>query len=335
MNYMQTVMNPAWYHGRGQRPPFFEGWYYKLVNQDETQRFAIIPGVFIHQSPHKNHSFVQVLNGTTATSNYHQFQRFEAAENAFDVKIGNADGTSHFTAERMVLDIHDDIGSITGELTFKNLKPWPITVLSPGIMGWYGWVPGLETNHGVLSLDHAIEGELTIYGETIDFTGGRGYIEKDWGKAFPDAYIWMQSNHFDTVGTSLTASVSTLRGPLAPPTGFIVGFLHKGTLYRFTTYAQGSIRSLQVDDETVQWRLYNENYDLNITAKRAEGGLLKGPEREDMSKRVDETMMASVEVELIKHKGQETVYKGSGRNLGLEVVGEVERLFKNDNTNQS
>ncbi|MCK7537696.1 MAG: tocopherol cyclase family protein [Marinilabiliales bacterium] len=29
-----------------------------------------------------------------------------------------------------------------------------------------------------------------------DFSGGRGYIEKDWGHSFPSAYVWMQSNHF-------------------------------------------------------------------------------------------------------------------------------------------
>jgi hypothetical protein len=32
------------YHGHGKRPPFFEGWYYKLVSADETQRYAVIPG---------------------------------------------------------------------------------------------------------------------------------------------------------------------------------------------------------------------------------------------------------------------------------------------------
>ncbi|WP_243392439.1 MULTISPECIES: tocopherol cyclase family protein [unclassified Mesotoga] len=31
----------------------------------------------------------------------------------------------------------------------------------------------------------------------IDLTGGKGYIEKDWGRSLPDAWIWMQSNNFD------------------------------------------------------------------------------------------------------------------------------------------
>ncbi|MEZ4893124.1 MAG: tocopherol cyclase family protein [Saprospiraceae bacterium] len=37
---------------------------------------------------------------------------------------------------------------------------------------------------------------LTINGEELDFTGGKGYMEKDWGRSFPSAYFWMQTNHF-------------------------------------------------------------------------------------------------------------------------------------------
>ena len=35
----------------------------------------------------------------------------------------------------------------------------------------------------------------------------RGYIEKDWGKAFPHSWLWLQTNHFTQPGTSLSASV--------------------------------------------------------------------------------------------------------------------------------
>lgn len=60
-----------------------------------------------------------------------------------------------------------------------------MTVRSPGIMGWYAWVPTMECYHGVVSLDHAISGKLMIEDQAHDFNGGRGYIEKDWGKSFP------------------------------------------------------------------------------------------------------------------------------------------------------
>ena len=51
-------------------------------------------------------------------------------------------------------------------------------------MGWYAWMPFMECYHGLVSLDHGIEGVLSAESDTVDMTGGRGYTEKDWGAAF-------------------------------------------------------------------------------------------------------------------------------------------------------
>ncbi len=51
---------------------------------------------------------------------------------------------------------------------------------------------------------------LTINGEPMDLTGGRGYIEKDWGTSFPSAWIWMQCNTFDTPDTSFMLSYARI-----------------------------------------------------------------------------------------------------------------------------
>jgi hypothetical protein len=34
-----------------------------------------------------------------------------------------------------------------------------------------------------------IDGKLTIADQDHDFSGGRGYIEKDWGQSFPSAWV--------------------------------------------------------------------------------------------------------------------------------------------------
>ena len=325
INYVQRVMNPAWYHGRGAKPPFFEGWYYKLVNQDESQRWAIIPGVFVNEESTKSHAFVQVLNGNTGASYYHRFGTFKAEENAFDITIGR---TNHFTLEQFSLDFADEHGAISGELRFEGLQPWPISILSPGVMGWYAWLPTMQTYHGVLSFDHHIDGQLNLYGETVDFTGGRGYIEKDWGQSFPEGYIWMQSNHFETAGTSLTASIA--RVPNTSDTrGFIVGLWHDGDLYSFTTYNNTEIEKLIIDEHTVEWIMYRNDAELHITAQRASGGLLKGPEVDGMNMRVAETMQATIDYQLYEIFGprKTLIAQGTGRNAGLEVVGDIELLL--------
>ena len=63
-------------------------------------------------------------------------------------------------------------------------------------MGWYSFVPFMECNHGIVSVNHDLYGEISVNGNVIDFNNGKGYIEKDWGVSFPEAWIWIQSNNF-------------------------------------------------------------------------------------------------------------------------------------------
>jgi len=171
-----------------------------------------------------------------------------------------------------------------------------------------------------------------LNGKAMDFTGGYGYIEKDWGKSFPSGWVWMQSNHFSRPATCLTASVAIVPWMGFSFRGFIVGLWVDEKLYRFTTYAGGRIERLKISETTVDWVLRNRTHRLFITAQRAEGGSLKGPTPLDMGKRVVETLNASARVRLETLKG-ELIFDDAGEHTGLEVSGEVERLVtKNHET---
>ncbi|MEM9950985.1 MAG: tocopherol cyclase family protein [Chloroflexota bacterium] len=323
-DYIRKVMNPVWYHGHNKQAPFFEGWYFKCVSADERHKWAFIPGIFKNRDTDKSHSFIQVLNGNTGTANYHRFSHdaFRAREMAFDVHVGN----SHFQLDEIHFDIDDEIGAISGSLRFQNQHPWTKTVFAPGVMGPFAWLPFLECYHGICSLDHTIEGTLTIYGEEIDFTDGRGYIEKDWGQSFPTGYVWQQSNHFETEGTSLTASFATVPNVGRTFAGFIVGVWHEETLYPFTTYNMSKIEYMQVTDDVVRWALSNRKHRLEVEATRAEGGLLLGPERADMHMRVDETLKSTIQARLTKRSNNSVIFEGCGRNAALEVVGDLSMI---------
>lgn len=319
--FVRTTLNPAMYHGYGKKPPFFEGWYFKLISADEAWRYAIIPGIF---SGKNAHAFVQVLDGNTAQSTYHRFPAsdFWASEEKFEIRIGE----NYFSEESIELDINEDLGQISGKLHFEGLKPWPVSVASPGIMGWYAWVPKMECYHGVLSFDHQIQGSLQIDGKVIDFTEGRGYIEKDWGQSFPAGYIWFQSNHFDTPGTSLTASVAVIPWLGNAFRGFIIGLWHQDKLYRFATYTGAKTEALDITDERVTWVIRDRHYRLELLAHRTEGGLLHEPTRSEMLQRVEETMRATVDVKLTTLDGK-TIFAELGRNTSLEVNGDIPRLL--------
>ena len=322
-------MHPEWYHGHGKRPPFFEGWYYKLVDASGKHRYAIIPGIFLSDDPEKHHAFVQVLDGVTGRATYHRYpaQSFRAKRGDFDVHVG----ANRFTAESIKLDIESSNQVLRGEVHFEELTPWPVTLTSPGIMGWYSWVPFMECYHGVLSLDHKLRGRFTVDGQDIDWTGGRGYIEKDWGISFPSAWVWMQTNHFAQPGTSITASVAMIPWLFRSFRGMIVGLWHGGQLYRFATYTGARIEHLEITETLVDWIIHDQSHQLEIRATHVQAAPLRGPSRVDMGLRVPETLQAEIDVRLTRTKERrETVFEGQGRYGGLEVAGELDRLLSKD-----
>jgi hypothetical protein len=323
---LRSILNPDAYHGHGKKPPFFEGWYFKLVDASEQARYAVIPGVFLSEDPDEHHAFVQVLDGRTGQVTYHRYrpEEFWAAEGTFDLRIG----PNRFTSQHLALDIRSPELTISGELQFRSPTPWPVTLSSPGIMGWYAWVPRMECYHGVVSLDHEIDGEMSVNGETVDFGGGRGYIEKDWGKSFPSAWIWFQTNHFEQPGTSVTGSIAIIPWVRRSFPGFIVGLWHGGALYRFATYTGARIERLDIDDDQVNWVLRDRRYRLEMRAIPSAGGLLHAPTPVNMGRRIAETLSAEVEFTLYKLDGDapQPLFRGTGRHAGLEAVGDLSLL---------
>jgi tocopherol cyclase len=326
---LRTTLNPAAYHGHGSKPPFFEGWYYKAVDATEQHRYAIIPGIFKSRDPAKHHAFVQVLDGGTGQSSYQRYPpgEFWAADGVLDLRIG----PNRFTPDGLAVEIDTPELTMSGQLQFGPVRPWPVSLASPGMMGWYAWMPFMECYHGVVSLDHGIEGSLTVNGRAINLSGGRGYTEKDWGRSFPQAYIWFQTNHFDQPGISLTGSVAIIPWIRRSFPGFIAGLWHGGVLYPFASYTGASIERLEIADGQVTWAVRSKRHRLEMTASRAEGGLLHAPTTVDMEQRIAETLTATVEVRLTElprrgRPGGRTVFQGTGRWAGMEAAGDLERL---------
>ena len=196
-------------------------------------------------------------------------------------------------------------------------------------MGPYGFTPFMQCYHGILSLDHALEGELTLDGTACSYTGGRGYIEKDWGRSFPLGYVWTQSNHFDRDGVSVTASVATIPWLTGAFRGFLVGLLLDGELHRFTTWTGARVDSLHVDEHGVELALSSRRHRLEIRAHRTSGALLLAPYEGRMLERVAETMTSEVDV-CLRENGGHPIFEGTGRAACLEAQGALDRIVGAD-----
>ena len=74
-----STFTPGVYHRFNQLPPFFEGWYFKLVSADEKHKIAIIPGVILGKDAHafvfRCWNWVQVDPFTTILSRFQNLQQ--------------------------------------------------------------------------------------------------------------------------------------------------------------------------------------------------------------------------------------------------------------------
>lgn len=336
---LRAIWRPEMFHGHGKVRSFFEGWHFKAVDTSRRHRYVVIPGLFLAgDDPEESHAFIQILDGMTAQTTYTRYpvESFWASTDKFDVRIG----PNRFTRDYLSLEIDTPERRAHGTLRFIGGAPWPVSLFSPGAMGWYAFMPFMECYHGVVSFDHEIQGTVKIDGRAIDFGDGRGYIGKAWGQAFPQTWIWAQSNHFETPGTCLTASAATVPWGSRAFRGFVAGLQHAGELYRFTTYGGASIERLDLTDTHITWHLAGTvrtrhssgPHRLEVRAARAEGGRLYSPERAAMVARVVESMAASVEVRLVAlaGDGETVVFEGVGECAGLGAVGDMDALAGSD-----
>jgi tocopherol cyclase len=316
---IQALFNPERYHGWGKSSKYFEGWYYKVVSADEKHAFAFIPGIAMDEAGNKQ-AFVQVLDGIKLTAEYvkYEAEEFSSHSDHYHTSIDE----NKFEIDQIILNLPQT----QGILKFINQAPWPNQWYSPGIMGPFAFVPMMECYHGILSMDHEIHGQLKINNEIIDFTGGRGYIEKDWGHSFPSAYIWMQSNHFSKKGISLKASVAKIPWLGSSFVGFIAGLYFDEKLIEFTTYNFTSLIRSYADKNKVEIILKNRNHTLDIKVERSSTTELASPIHGFMDGRISESMTSSVTVKLLNSSG-EILFSDIGRNTGLEVAGNLPEIM--------
>ena len=317
---LNAFFNPEQFQGWSKKRNYFEGWYFKVVTADASSAYAIIPGIAMDTNGNQ-HSFIQVLDGKNKTAAYHQFAAadFHPVPKHFNVSIQQ----NNFSESAIFLDLPD----IKGELHFTGNIPWPKPWYSPGIMGPYAFVPFMECYHGIVSMDHRINGILFLNDAAIDFDNGRGYIEKDWGRSFPSAYFWMQSNHFSKPGISLKCSVAKIPWIRNSFVGFIAGVWLHDKLIRFTTYNRSKLIKSFADENKVEIVMENKDYQLEIIAHRDKATSLASPIRGFMEGRIEESMTATIEVVLTEKKTNKILLLDTGKNAGLEVAGNIAEIL--------
>jgi hypothetical protein len=190
-------------------------------------------------------------------------------------------------------------------------------------MGWYSFVPFMECNHGIVSVIHDLFGEISINGNVIDYNNGKGYIEKDWGVSFPEAWIWIQSNNFGEHDTSFSFSIAKIPWMGRFFIGFIAFLYRNKRFYLFSTYNKSIVSEIYHNKETIEITVSNDKNTLKIKVVKNSFGDLRAPVSGEMSRRIKESLDSEVQLQLFD-KYHNSEYTGTGKSVGLEII---EKIF--------
>jgi hypothetical protein len=217
----------------------FEGWYYK--HQANGKSLAIIPGRA------SDAAFVLII---TDKKSYHI--RYPLSEYQYGEPLRVGDNT--FSANGIVLNIQHPTLNLTGKITYTDLK-----TIDGDIMGPFQFFP-MECRHGIVSMQHILHGQIVLDGEVYDYTGGKGYIESDCGRSFPQAYTWVQCNDFRQ-DCSIMVSIAKIPFYGIKFWGCIGVVWLNGQVYRLATYK--GVKILHCEPGVI--KLKQGQYRLDIT----------------------------------------------------------------------
>ncbi len=315
---LKSFFHPESFQGTGRRKPYFEGWYFKMVSAS-GEAWSFIPGMSLSED---SHAFIQVIEGRSGKTDYIRFplSEFIASTSELNVRLGS----NHFSPQGIELCLDTSFGKIQGRVDHHNWTPYRGRWGHPGIMGPFAYLPGMECCHGLNSAIHGLSGSLAIGKTVVDFSGGKGYSEKDWGASMPSSWIWLQCCNFSDPTTSLMLSIATIPWKGLSFTGFL-GFLYREGRYQcFASYTGARLLDVSYKNEEVVILLKSGSTQLEIKASSKIGGELKAPISGRMGRNIKEGLEATIAYSLRRRDGV-IIHSDTGQSGGLERVGKLVR----------
>ncbi len=317
---MKKIIHPELYQGDRKKDNYFEGWYYKLVSEDQKTSVAFIPG--ISKNKDDPHAFIQVFLSTTENGTPHlltdyvryPIDDFRYSHETFMVGINQ----NTFTIGSLEIDLKTRHGHIKGRFKLDGTTPIKTSLVSPNVMGIFGYLSFMECYHGIISMSHHLNGTLYVKDQAIPFDDGKGYIEKDWGRSFPKAYVWIQSNHFTNPKTSFLFSYADIPFIGFTFKGLIVNLLIDDKEYRFATYNGAKVKKEVVTKDRVSYTIKRGRHTLEVEAEATNSVDLASPRNGRMIETIKEGLSGVVTIKL--YKGSSLIYEDQGTSAGIEIM---------------
>ncbi|MDO4720048.1 MAG: tocopherol cyclase family protein [Peptostreptococcaceae bacterium] len=276
------------FRGNKNKKNYFEGWYFKFVDDSQDLIIILIPGISIFN---EKMAFLQYIIHFKSEV-YQGFLKYDIHKFEIQEPFRLSFDHGFISKNRVKLDL--DV--IKADLILGAFTPLKTSVWNPSIMGFFEYL-NMPCFHDVISMNHSVHGKVNIGGKELSFQG-KGYIEGDRGKSFPKFYIWAQCNHFKNERTSLFLSVADISSPFLNFLGHIAVLHHEGIEYRFASYL-GSKAKVQVspDRQHAHVSFKSTKHHLMLDIDINQGNSLIAPMHNRMDFKIKEQVRSNIRMD--------------------------------------
>ncbi|MCD8485293.1 MAG: tocopherol cyclase family protein [Desertifilum sp.] len=191
--------------------------------------------------------------------------------------------------------------------------------------GWLSFLPIFEPGWQILQAHGLATGEIEWQGKCYAFQDAPTYSEKNWGRAFPKKWFWLNCNSFiDEPDLALTAGGGK-RGILGwMESAALVGIHYQGQFYEFVPW------NAEVCWQIEPWGCWqmqarNSEYEVELTGTTNKPGTpLRAPTPKGLDFCCRDTMHGKLTLQLRKRQGLRSslILEAQSHLCGLEVGGE-------------
>ncbi|MEE2787285.1 MAG: tocopherol cyclase family protein [Myxococcota bacterium] len=241
----------------------FEGWYMRIQKPGQRDSIAVIVAFYRRENGAQNEGFVEVIDSRSQQVYRTTSQRigFSAPGEPLAIKVGNTVLTDNTLTGRFRSDDGTDVDI---DLSFDGCRHWgdPDNGKDRSTMGVPARIPFIPLKWHVTHLDGAVSGQLNIGFYETRYDNAAVHFEKNWGKAFPKRWIWMQANQFDgPVDVAFVGAGGPILDMPLSPEGFMVGLRVGDEFFKWRTQDLSGFKVTEIDRDNDQliWRLTARN----------------------------------------------------------------------------
>jgi Tocopherol cyclase len=196
------AQDPMQAHDFKEKGPWFEGWYTRIVDRDNHRSFAVITTSAIGakeklpaDGPPGYVALIAQSDEFNGTLSFESFpERTHIGNRGSDFEWSSPE---HGNASKLSTDIAI-AGSGRIQITVSQRAPWSLESGHEGPEGNLATLPFMPLHWFVYNVggEGSYSVDIVKDGKPFHFEGrGEIHQEKNWGKVFPDAWMWLQAKN--------------------------------------------------------------------------------------------------------------------------------------------